>query len=145
MLCGRDIGCSRQVTDLPPGRVISSWRGEAAPDCRLLIEASESGTRATAPTVPGRIPKLSLLGAAPEVAPNSLAGGDFFCCAAASLAPPARTKASATCKPRTLDIVQTIWLLLFNRMLAGPARKCHVTRNISGARSEVDSWSVASW
>ena len=121
MFCGRATGRSRQVMDLPSGSVISSWRGEAPPDCRLLIEASESGTRATAPTVPGRIPKilpkLSLLGAPPEAAPNSCLGaGDFFCCAAASLAPPATTKASATCKPRTLGIVQTIRLLAFNRM-----------------------------
>ena len=61
--------------------------------------------------------QLSLLGAPPEAAPNSCLGaGDFFCCAVASLAPPATTKASATCKPRTLGIVQTIRLLAFNRM-----------------------------
>src|SRR5262249_25358610 len=117
MLCGRDTGRTKQVTDLPSGSVISSWRGEAAADCRLLIEASESGTRATAPTVPGRIPRLSLLAPTPEGAPNTWWGaGDFFGWAAASLAPPATTKASATCKPRTLGIVQTIRLLAFNRM-----------------------------
>jgi hypothetical protein len=44
--------------------------------------------------------------------------GDFCCCAAASVAPPATTKASATCRLRTLGIAQTHPLMSVKRMLA---------------------------
>jgi hypothetical protein len=48
---------------------------------------------------------------------NDLAG-DLCCCAAASVALPTTTKASATCRLRTLGIAETHPLMSVKRMLA---------------------------
>ncbi len=84
MLCRRATGRTSQVTDRPPGNATSRRRGSLFWAVRLLVAATESGTRTTAPTVPGRMPKvspiLSLLGAWPDGPLKSrVVGGDFFC------------------------------------------------------------------